>query len=147
MEVFDRIARRIERSGGANYQARAEFSNSRQKLVKSAVVMADELRAEAILVFTNTGTMARYTAWMRPRCSPIYAVCPTQRIADSLTLNWGVNPVLASNQDEPREQTIDRTVQQLVDQGRLHRGGTIVIISSIHSGESLVNAVQMRVLV
>ena len=146
VEVFDRIARRIERSGGANYQARAEFSNPRQKLVKSAVVMADELRAEAILVFTNTGTMARYTAWMRPRCSPIYAVCPTQRIADSLTLNWGVNPVLASNQDEPREQTIDRTVQQLVDQGRLHRGGTIVIISSIHSGESLVNAVQMRVL-
>ena len=147
VEVFDRIACRIERSGGANYQEHAQFTNARQKLVKSAVVMADELRAEAILVFTNTGTMARYTAWMRPRYSPVYGVCSSQAVANSLTLDWGVTPVLVSFGQEQREQTIDRTVQLLVSQGQLHRGGTIVIISSIHSGETLVNAVQMRVVV
>ena len=52
LEVFDRIARRIERSGGANYVEDAQLTSPRQKLVKSAVIMANELRAEAILVRT-----------------------------------------------------------------------------------------------
>src|SRR5207244_10552578 len=43
IEVFDRIASRIERSGGANFFERAETNTPRQKLVKSAVVMANEL--------------------------------------------------------------------------------------------------------
>ncbi|MFM7103549.1 MAG: pyruvate kinase, partial [Verrucomicrobiota bacterium] len=37
VEVMDRIARRIERSGGSNYQQDAELTQPRQKLVKSAV--------------------------------------------------------------------------------------------------------------
>jgi pyruvate kinase len=40
VEVFDRIASRIERSGGAYYFEQAEFTSARQKLVKSAVVMS-----------------------------------------------------------------------------------------------------------
>src|SRR2546426_7853964 len=75
IEVFDRIARRIERSGGANYFEHALLTSARQKLVKSAVVMANELRAEAILVITRHGHMARHTGWMRPRYSQIYALC------------------------------------------------------------------------
>lgn len=62
VEVFDRIARRIERSGGANYQERAQLTSPRQKLVRSAVTMADDLKADAILVFTVRGAMARHTA-------------------------------------------------------------------------------------
>src|SRR3989440_2293161 len=73
IEMFDRIARRIERSGGADFHERAEFTSPRQKLAKSAVVMANELHADAMLVFTLRGNMARHTAWMRPRFSPIYA--------------------------------------------------------------------------
>src|SRR5664279_2151486 len=63
IEVFDKIARRIERSGGAHYFDHAEFSSARQKLVKSAVVMANELQSAAILVITRSGNMARYAAW------------------------------------------------------------------------------------
>src|SRR5882672_9938444 len=69
IEVFDRIARRIERSGGANYFEHAQLTSPRQKIVKSAVIMANELKADAILVFTMRGNMARHTGWMRPRYS------------------------------------------------------------------------------
>src|SRR5205814_8777677 len=51
IEVFARIAARIERSGGANYFEQAQLTSPREKLVKSAVIMANELKAEAILVF------------------------------------------------------------------------------------------------
>src|ERR1051326_8358410 len=69
VEVFDRIAERIERSGCANFHDQAELTSPRQKMVKSAVIMANDLKAEAILVFTVRGNMARHTAWMRPRHS------------------------------------------------------------------------------
>src|SRR5688572_12564901 len=85
LEVFDRISKRTEASGGAGFHEKAEFTSPRQKLAKSAVVMADELRADAILVFTLRGNMARHTAWMRPRYSPIYAFCEDWAVADSLS--------------------------------------------------------------
>src|SRR6185295_11514969 len=89
LEVFDRIARRTERSGGANYYEQAELTTPRQKLAKSAVVMANELKADAILVFTKKGYMARYVAWMRPNHSPIYAISGSQAVVNSLMLSWG----------------------------------------------------------
>ena len=146
VEVFDRIARRIERSGGAHYQEEADFTNPRQKLVKSAVVMADELRAEAIVVFTRSGALARYAAWMRPRYSAIFALCPGREIADSLSLNYAVRPLVMDGFDpNDREKTIDRGLEALLAQGWLHKGNTIVVVGSIVSGQTVVDAVQMRI--
>jgi pyruvate kinase len=144
IEVFDRIARRIERSGGANYGEHAQLTSPRQKLVKSAVVMANELRADALLVFTRRGNMARWTGWMRPRYSQVYALCETKAIAEGLALNWGVTPFVVSFDHANPEQTIERAVKALLESGRLSRGNTVVIISSISAGEQIVDAVQMR---
>lgn len=145
IEVFDRIARRIERSGGANYVEHAPLTSPRQKLVKSAVVMANELKAEAILVFTRRGNMARWTGWMRPRYSQIYALCEKKDVAEALALNWGVNPYVIEFDLENPERTIERAIQTLKEQKRLHEGNTAVVISSISAGEQIVDAVQMRV--
>src|SRR2546427_6103695 len=129
VEVFDRIARRIERSGGANYFEHAQLTTPRQKLVKSAVIMANELRAEAILVFTRRGHMAQYTGWMRPRYSPIYAFCENKDVAEGLTLNWGVLAfVIPFDQSNP-EATIELALKTLVTQGWLSSGNTLMIIS------------------
>src|SRR5882762_808215 len=145
VEVFDRIAQRIERSGGANFYEQAELSSPRQKLVKSAVVMANELKADAIVVFTIRGNMARHTAWLRPRHSKIYAVCENWTVANALALNWGVTPVVAPFNHADPEKTIDPALQMLIAKGRLQKGNTVVIISSITVGEQIVDAVQMRV--
>ena len=144
VQVFDRIARRIERSGGANYQEHAELTSARQKLVKSAVIMANDLKAEAIIVFTIRGSMARHTAWMRPRYSPIFAICDRQTVADSLALNYGVVPiVIPFNYDVP-EQNIGLAFKTLIKRGVLHPGNTVVVITSVEAGEGFADAVQMR---
>jgi pyruvate kinase len=145
VEVFDRIARRIERSGGARFFEEAEMTTPRQKLVKSAVVMANELRAEAVLVFTRHGHMARHTSWQRPR-SPIYAMCPSEEVARGLSLGWGVVPFVVPFDLINPENTIDTALRTLSEQGRLHPGNTVVIIGSILAGEQIVDAVQMRVM-
>ena len=145
VEVFDRIARRIERSGGANYQRDAELTSPRQKLVKSAVTMADDLRADAILVFTLRGSMARHTAWMRPRHSPIYAFCERWEMADSLALNYGVTATVIRFDHAHPEATVERAIRHLVTAGRLRVGNTLVVITAISAGEQIVDAVQMRI--
>ena len=145
VEVFDRIACRIERSGGANYFEQARLSNPRQKMVKSAVMMANELKAEAILVFTRRGHMARYAGWMRPRYSRIFALCESPYVAENLSLIWGVTPCLIALNHSNPEQTIEAALQLLVEQKRLAKGNTVVIISSVSAGEQVADAVQMRV--
>jgi len=145
VEVMDRVAQRIERSGGANFQDRADFTSPRQKLVKSAVVMADELRAEAIIIFTLRGTMARYTSWMRPRYSKIFAVCETQELADQLTLLCGVIPVVMPFNHASPEKTINPAIAELKQKNQLTKGNTVVVVSSISAEERIVEAIQMRV--
>jgi pyruvate kinase len=144
VEVFDRIACRIERSGGANYHEDARLTSPRQKLIRSAVVMADQLRADGIVVFTVRGHMARHTSWLRPKYSPIFAMCDRTEVADELALYRGVIPhIIPYNYDDPKE-TADRSIKQLLARGYLTKGNTIVLITSMDAGDRLVDAVQMR---
>ena len=144
VEVFNRIAARIEKSGGANYQVAAELTTARQKLVKSAVVMANELKAVGMLVFTQHGTMAKYASWMRPHYSAIFAVCPDAEVAESLALCWGVYPVVVPFTHRESEPLVGSALKQLVAAKRLQDGDQIVIVSSIATGTTHADAVQMR---
>jgi pyruvate kinase len=144
IEVFDRIAQRIEKSGGANFHSSAELTTARQKLIKSAVVMANEMKAAAILIFTLQGTMARYAAWMRPHHSTIYAVCQADDVANQLMLNWGVYPLVMPFTGHESEEQITRALDLLVRNERVAKGDDVVIVSSIAAGEQRVDAIQMR---
>jgi pyruvate kinase len=144
IEVFDRIATRIERSGGAQFHDTAELTTPRQKLVKSAVVMANELKAEAILVITRSGNMARHTAWMRPRYSRIIALCDNEKRANALALSWGVESFMVTFDFINPQNTIELALKGLADQGRLHPGASVVIIGAISVGTEIVDTVQMR---
>jgi pyruvate kinase len=144
IEVFDKIATRIERSGSAQFHDAAELTNPRQKLVKSAVVMANELKAAAILVFTRHGGMARYASWMRPHYSPIYAMCENEKAANEMALCWGVTPFVMPFDFIDPQNTIETALKNLAQQGRLQPGATVVIIGAISVGTEIVDAVQMR---
>jgi pyruvate kinase len=143
VEVFNRIAQRIERSGGASFFEHAHTTTPRQKLVKSAVMMANELKAEALLVFTRHGHMARHAGWLRPR-SPVYAMCPNEHVANSLTLSWGVVPVVVPFDLINPENTVESALHILLQQGKIHLGNQVVIIGAILVTNQVVDAVQMR---
>ncbi len=145
VEVFNRISQRIERSGGANFFEQAELTQTRQKVVKSAVVMANELKADAILVFTRHGSMARYTGWLRPHHSTVYGLCARDSVARALSLNWGVTPVVIPFDLINPQNTIETALKLMIAEGHLKKGQTVVIIGSILSGDQIIDAVQMRV--
>jgi pyruvate kinase len=144
LEVFDRISQRIERSGGAGYHEHAELTTPRQKMMKSAVVMANELKAKALIVFTMHGNMARYAAWMRPQSAIIFAICNNDEVAQSLTLSWGVVPIVLPFMHREPATNIDSALDVLKEKKYVEVGQSVVVVSSITSGEQLVDAVQMR---
>jgi pyruvate kinase len=144
IEVFDKIATRIERSGSALFHDSAELRTARQKLVKSAVVMANELKAAALLVFTRHGSMAQYASWLRPHYSPIYAMCDNGKTANEMSLCWGVTAFVMEFDFINPQNTIETALKNLAEQGRLKPGSTVVIIGAISVGTEIVDAVQMR---
>jgi pyruvate kinase len=144
IEVFDRISQRIEKSGGANFHSAAELSTDRERLMKSAVVMANETRAAGLLVFTLHGAMARYAAWMRPHYSPVFAVCPSADVARSLSLNWAVYPLVLAFVQRDSEPLIGEAIKELVSRQQVKTGDQVVIVSSIAAGAEHVDAIQLR---
>jgi pyruvate kinase len=106
--------------------------------------MANELKAAAILAFTRHGHMARYAAWMRPRYSPIYALCDNPIHANQLTLCWGVTPFVMEFDFIEPQNTIETAMKNLTAQGYLHPGDKLVIIGAISVGTEIVDAIQMR---
>lgn len=145
IEVFDKITRRIERSGAPGVSPRGELSTPRQKLVKSAVVLAEDLEAEAILVFTLRGNMPRSAASFRPFHPRIYAICESEVISRSLALAWGVSCLVIPFDHKKPEETIEDALQFMVEKGHLHPGSQVVIISSISAGDQIIDVVEMRI--
>ena len=131
IEVMDRIARRIERSGGARYQEDAELTSPRQKLVRSAAQLADDLKAVALVIFTRRGHMAKYAAWMRPRHSHIFAFSESHPKADSLSLCRGLIPFVISFNHENPHETMSRAIQQLISRRLVKKGDSVVVVTTV----------------
>ena len=143
VQVLDRIALRIERSGGAGYAKSAILEDARQKTVSSAVVLANSLRRSKIIVFTRYGTMARNVSNLRPERAPIFAFTPSEEVRRQLSILWGVYPVLLEFTEDPNA-TIEAAEKFLRENKLATPGDQLVIISDVRAGESLVDCVQLR---
>ncbi|MBA2623821.1 MAG: pyruvate kinase [Chthoniobacterales bacterium] len=143
VEVFDRVARRIERSGGAGYARDAELNDPRQKTVLSAVILADSLSRPKLIVFTRHGTMARYVSNLRPDHAPIFAFTSSEHVCRQLTLCWGTYPVLLPFTDDPNS-TIEAAEKYLCDAGLTKAGDNLVVLSDLRAGGAQVDSIQVR---
>jgi pyruvate kinase len=143
VEVLDRVATRIERSGGAGYAETAILEDARQKMVASGVVLANSLRRAKLIVFTRRGTMARNVSNLRPERAPIFAFTPSEEVQRQLSIFWGISPVLLKFTDDPNA-TIEAAESYLRDNKLTAAGDQLIIISDVPAGASFVDAVQLR---
>jgi pyruvate kinase len=84
-------------------------------------------KAAAVVVFTSTGRSARLVSRYRPPV-PIFAVTPSERAARSLSVCYGVIPIVA-----PHAKTTDQMLGQLdrmlIEQHLLNVGDTVVFVA------------------
>ena len=143
VKVFDRVARRIERSGGARYSVDALLDNNREKTVASAVVLANSLEHAKLIVFTHHGTMARYVSNMRPEKAPIFAFTSSEQVFRQIVLAWGTHPILIEFTDNP-DETVAAALKYLRSQKLTEPGDNLVILSDMLASGLKVDCVQLR---
>jgi pyruvate kinase len=141
--VLNRVALRIERSGGAGYAESAILGDKRQKTVASAVLLANSLANSKIIVFTRHGAMARNVSKLRPENSPIFAFTSSDEVYRQLSIYWGVYPVKIDFIDDPNA-TIEAAEMFLRQTKLAAPGDQLVIISDLRAGEERIDSVQLR---
>jgi len=144
VQVLDRVAARIERSGGAGYAELAVLEDARQKTIASAVVLANSLQQAKLIVFTRHGTMARNVSNLRPENAPIFAFTSSGEVRRQLTVCWGVYPVRIDFTADPNA-TIDAAETFLRETELTAPGDQLVIISDVRTSEDrIIDSVQLR---
>jgi pyruvate kinase len=144
VKVFDRVARRIERSGGAGYGKDAILEDARQKTCASAVVLANSLARANLVVFTHHGTMARYVSNLRPENAPIFAFTPSEEIFRQIVISWGTHPIMLDFADDPHV-TIEAAIKYLRRKKLTHPGDHLIVLSDMLGGRDKVDSVQLRI--
>lgn len=143
VKIFDRVARRIERSGGAGFAKDAILEDARQKTVASAVVLANSLSNAKLIVFTQHGTRPRNVSNMRPERAPVFAFTPSEVVKRHLVLSWGTFPVRLDFASDP-DATITRAEIFLRRAHLTHKNDNLVIISDACAEGGVVDCVQLR---
>ena len=129
IELMDRVARRIERSGGLGYGGEATLSSEKQKMIKAAVNLADSISNSLLVVFTRSGGTAHQAALLRPK-TPIFAFTPDCGIQTTLTLSRGVRSFVIPFADLPRE-TIAAAVKSLRQKRDVQPGTPLIMVSDL----------------
>jgi pyruvate kinase len=143
VEVLRRVAVRTERSGGAGYAENALLENVRQKMVASAVTLANSLHNSKLIVFTLQGRMARYASNLRPQRAPIFAFTPSEEVCRQLALYWGTFPSRVDFSGGP--DTAIAAAEKFLRKHKLATSGDhMVIISDVRMGRALIDSIQLR---
>lgn len=143
VQILNRVAVRIERSGGAGFARSAVLEDTRQKTVAAAVVLANSLARAKLIVFTRHGTMARNVSNLRPERAPVFAFTPSEEVRRQLAISWGVYAIRIDFTDNPNE-----SIEMAEKFFRKHKltspGDQLVIITDLQARKDRIDAVQLR---
>ena len=95
---------------------------------------AKNLKIETIVAATESGHTARMISKYRPR-AVIVAVTSTRETLRALTLQWGVEPVLAEK-PESTDDMFNLAAEITLKKGYSHEGDLILITAGVPVGES-----------
>jgi pyruvate kinase len=116
VRTLDRIIRRTEAAfppQTMDHPRRGEVSFP-QAMSDAASFAAQELKARAIVAFTQSGYTARLISQDRPPV-PIVAFTPSERVRRRLALDWGVIPRLIKSQTSIDQMVMDIEASLLAD--------------------------------
>jgi pyruvate kinase len=132
VRIMGRIIRKVEseRQGRRHVilETKTSVENRHDALGRSACVLADQMRAAAIVTVTNSGQTARVIARYRPD-PPIFAVTDSARTLRALGIVWGVRGLVIENLGDDSDSALSRVQERLVASGLVRRGEYIVLLA------------------
>lgn len=136
VKVMHNIA--ITTEGSTEYTDRMEkrlkwhVASTTNAISRSTKEIVDELNAEAIISATASGATAKVVSKFRPQ-APIIATTTTEEVMNSLTLVWGVHPLLTS-WSKDTDEVIDNSISVALEKGFIKQGDLIVITAGLPVG-------------
>ena len=123
--MMGRIAVQAETADGLPAHREPGRLGHAHAMGRAACALAQDIAAEAIIVFTRSGYSAYLTSKERPGV-PVFAFTPSKQIYSQLALWWGVFPILLPF---PRsaEEMIDAADASLTSRGLLRPRDTVIV--------------------
>jgi len=143
VQFMKRVAGRVEGSATKGYNATLPLKTHKDRLLRSAVTLAQEVGDAGIVVFTRSGMLPQTLAALRAWRCPIYAFTDVAQVFRHLLLVWGVEPFLMDFSAEP-ERTIQDAFAYLLRRGWVRRGDWMVVVTNVLAGEKIVDTIQLR---
>jgi len=134
LRTMSRIIEHVEEEALAAQPPLAPESSgsTARALTRAAVAVAEELRAECLVPFTETGRSARLLA--RHRCrTPIIAFATSAEVCRQLAVVWGVTPLIATAVDHTDEM-VEQLDAALLELGLATYGETVVVVAGVPPG-------------
>jgi pyruvate kinase len=143
IQILDKIAQRIELETSADVGEPPVFHHDKMKVLRAAVVMANELPGAQIVTFTRQGFMARGLSALRPPQAHVLAFTPSIETLRQLRILRSVEGFLLPFESHP-DETIKRAIEHLVHAGRAKPGDKLIVVTDIISQDRLIDSVQLR---
>jgi len=132
VRIMERIIRKVESEKRGKrhviHETRMTVENRHDALGRSACVLADQMRAAAIVAVTNSGQTARVLSRYRPD-PPIIAITASARTLRSLGIVWGVRGLVIESLGDDSDSALAKVQESLVGAGLVKRGEYIVILA------------------
>jgi pyruvate kinase len=130
--MMTRIINNVEMHAGRTWQAERHAADGErdfhEALGRAACVLAEQIRAAAIVTVTQSGMTTRIVAHHRPR-TPIVAVTTSASTLRRLNLVWGVQSLLVDQVFPDSDSTLRAVEDRLVAEGVLKSGDLYVLIA------------------
>ena len=117
--------------------------NTTASIAKSVITASKDLEAEVIVAATMSGRTARMISNLKPIC-PILATVPSEKVARSLALNYGVYSAIV-DEYKNTDEIVSDGVEQAKKFAELEKGDKIVITGGFHNvGENSKNFIKIE---
>ncbi|MGA9121566.1 MAG: pyruvate kinase [Bacteroidota bacterium] len=130
--IMNRIVVKVEseRSGvtGTIPVPRDAVENRHDALARAACVLADQLKAAAIVTLTYSGQTARVLSRYRPD-PPIIGMTLAPKTLRMLNLFWGVRGVVIENLGADSDAALQQIQEKLLQEGLVQRGDSVVLLA------------------
>ena len=144
VQFMKRVAGRIEGSMTTKgYNSKLPLKTHKDRLLRSAVVLAQELGDAGVVVFTRNGLLPQALAALRAWKCPIYAFTDQPQVFRHMLLMWGVEPFLMDFRPDP-EDSISDAFAYLLRREWVKTGDWMVVVTNVLAGKKTIDSIQMR---
>lgn len=143
VEVMKKVATEIEAALPLSYNQTFELRLPKNKMLRSAVILAQELKRAGVVVFSHTGISPQLISSLRPTGCPIFAFTDNEHTARQMRILWGIQPHLIKFYAD-HNKTTDIALNELMQKKAMQPGDYAIILTNITVDSKRVETIQLR---